>query len=109
MTTPNLLKLSIEARIRDMRAYIQQALTPQMVDGALDDAIARAMIDVPDHINNEVNAAVRDVCRSHVNAAFLGVRFDEKATNAIRAVVLRQLGESMLREADAADAKAGQP
>lgn len=103
MSAPNLLFITLDARIREMKAYLQSAFTPQMVEGALDDAIARAVAEAPAHITSEVNAAVRDVCKQQVGAAFLGLGWDERVRDAVRVAVLRELGAAMTEAADAAE------
>lgn len=102
MSGPSLLKFSLTAKVHEMRAYIMQAFAPSQLEAVVGDELERAMRGVPEHINAEVNAAVRDICREQVKHAVAGLQWNQGVTDAIKVAVLRELGKAMIADADSA-------
>ena len=105
MSAPSLLKFSLTAKVHEMRAYIMQAFAPSQLEAVVGDELERAMASVPQHVNEAVNTAVRDICHEQVKHAVSGLRWNEEVNDAIKVAVLRELGKAMIADADMAEAR----
>lgn len=70
MSAPrDFVKFSVDLRLQEMRAYIMQAFTPEIVEAALERAFEDAKARFPEYLRNEIDGALRDLARSTAQGA----------------------------------------
>ncbi len=100
---PNLLRLRAELTIDQMRAYVMDAFTPEMVGGALDAALEGAVARLPNSIASEVDAAVRDTVQKAVREAINPYTLHAEIAKSIRPTLLRVIAREYMRAATRAE------
>lgn len=96
MSQPDLFRLTIQARLHEMRAYIMEAFNPKKIEPLLDLALKDAEYMLPLELKIQIEQGVKDAVKVAVHNAFRSITYDENLQKSIKENVIRAIGKAML-------------